>query len=372
MSELRVAEEKDQDSIVNVTNEAFMHDSFFKYEEYYLRFTLANVKAHMTKDNSVFLLYEEETTGNCRTIVGSIWLKWTISDTSVTGSFSAVSVLNSHTKKGIGRKLVSGAEKFILNLNYADKPERVMQAGVVNVREFLFGWYKKQGYKVVSEIRDDPEINMIKLPDLEVYLVIIEKILLKDSKHNESENENNENKIIYLIRHAESEQNIALDRLRDGDYSALFRIAELGLDAPLSEVGKSQLAPVHNYLSKNAWNPSRRGSPCPEIIAHSPYKRASATARGIFGGCDDIPMFNLPCFHEKTLWEYAYEPSLDSRIAETETWLRSRPEAVIAMVGHGQFFKRWLGLSESPDNTEILECLWSESSIELVDRYRVK
>ena len=169
------------------------------------------------------------------------------------------------------------------------------------------------------------------------------------------------NKRLYLVRHAESLQNVAVKRLTDqGEISALPSIIRIGHDAPLSPLGESQLLPANEFLKKHAWSP-RAGARTPDLIVHSPHLRAKQTAQGIFKGCDSVPMIELHCLYERTAFEYLYVSPLDSRIKQANEWLRGRPEEVIVMVGHGQYFRRWLGLGYTQTNVHVMECGWSEA-----------
>ena len=47
------------------------------------------------------------------------------------------------------------------------------------------------------------------------------------------------NKTVFLVRHAQSEQNVATARLASGDVSALIDIGAIGYDAPLSRQGEA-------------------------------------------------------------------------------------------------------------------------------------
>jgi broad specificity phosphatase PhoE len=167
-------------------------------------------------------------------------------------------------------------------------------------------------------------------------------------------------KTLYLIRHAESLQNVAVKRLTDqGDLSALLPIIRIGHDAALSELGESQLLPAQEFLKKNEWTP-RPGEGKPQLIVHSPLLRAKQTAMGLFNGCDSIPIMELHCLVERTAFEYLYVTPLDTRISQANEWLRSRSEETIVIVGHGQFFRRWLGLAYTQNNVHVMECSWTQ------------
>ena len=159
-------------------------------------------------------------------------------------------------------------------------------------------------------------------------------------------------KILYLVRHAQSEQNVATERLRNGDAAALVTIAtnfaSVGYDAPVSEAGKGQLEAARKDLEglvdqKNI-----------ALVVHSPLQRARDTALAVFEG-RGAPLLELPQMHERTVSEYMLPSLIDQRIEDVVTWLASREERVIALVGHGQFFKRCLGSGRVQQNVEVIE-----------------
>ena len=153
-------------------------------------------------------------------------------------------------------------------------------------------------------------------------------------------------------------QNVAVKRLTENwDATAISSIIRLGHDAPLSGVGEAQVTAANEFLRANEWSP-KPGAPKPQLIVHSPHIRSKQTASGLFNGCT-IPIFELHCLYERTVWEYAYITPMDMRIAQTNEWLRERPEEVIVIVGHGQYFRRWLGLGYTQSNVHVMECSWS-------------
>ena len=160
-------------------------------------------------------------------------------------------------------------------------------------------------------------------------------------------------KTLYLVRHAQSEQNVAQARCAAGDLSALGRIALLGYDAPLSSAGLSQLSLARESLRD--FVASRRV----ELVAHSHYQRAVATARELFGGRIASPLLTLPFLHERTIAEWLVPPLMDGRIEELKAWLDRREEGVVVLVGHGQFFKRALKLPDTQPNVSIMTCTYT-------------
>ena len=85
------------------------------------------------------------------------------------------------------------------------------------------------------------------------------------------------------------------------------------------------------------------------------------TARKLFGRTS-VPMVEVPCMHERSLSEYLLPMLLDRRIDALRQWLGTRDERVIALVGHGQFFKRALGKGSVQNNVEIIECSFTSQS----------
>eukprot|EP01031_Cornospumella_fuschlensis_P031564 gene31563-38149_t len=176
----REATLEDASIVVEVTNDAFMADTFFKKPEYHLRFTLDTVISMINTGNSVFILAETDRHSS-RMVVGSLYLHWEVHDDEVIGKFSAVSVPSKHGKKGIGKGLVAAAERKIREIaSTFSKNHARLQMGVINKRTDLFPWYEAQGFRVLGEIRpNDPEVEMITLDDMKdtICCVLMEKVL---------------------------------------------------------------------------------------------------------------------------------------------------------------------------------------------------
>lgn len=161
-------------------------------------------------------------------------------------------------------------------------------------------------------------------------------------------------KTVFLVRHAQSEQNIATARLERGDVTALVDIVGLGLDAPVSAAGQQQLEAAAQQLEGFA---EARGI---EVVVHSPYQRAVATAQALFSK-HPKPLLLLPPLHERTLTEWMFPWIFDARIQRVRAWLNAREERVIALVGHGQFFKRCLDAPSVQPNVSIIETTYSST-----------
>jgi GNAT superfamily N-acetyltransferase len=182
--------------IFDVTNEAFMADAFFKKEQYYARFEcVKTVEDMMDRANSEFLcICSKSTEDKC--IAGSIYLQWEIeindneneskTKISVTGHVSCVSVGKKFERKGIGKRLVAAAEEYLLlllpTISTTEPIDVAMEIGVINLRTDLFPWYHGQGYNVIAEQgepskQESAEVDMIKLPHLQVFCVLMRKTL---------------------------------------------------------------------------------------------------------------------------------------------------------------------------------------------------
>ena len=156
-------------------------------------------------------------------------------------------------------------------------------------------------------------------------------------------------KRIFFVRHAQSEQNIATCRLKSGDLTAAFTLVGMGYDAPVSETGVVQLSCTRTELDGLVEKYSIA------LVVHSPLQRAVETAKAVFGGRGP-PLVEFPGMYERTVSEYLLPTLMDQRIVNLQRWLATRDETVIALVGHGQFFKRCLGASQVLQNVAIVEC----------------
>jgi GNAT superfamily N-acetyltransferase len=208
-----IATEANYDSILSLTNDAFMADAFFKKAEYHLRFDRPTVKSMMAAPNSRFIL-AAQTNDNSKIPCGSLFLHWEVTTTDtetrvrichqvsifyrslqcpvlhiltqVTGKFSAVSVPAQFEKRGIGKALVKAAEEQLMEIaknEHAIRPNSdlaiSMEMGVINQRKDLFPWYEGQGYKLIGEIRpNDAELLRICLDDIDICCILMRKCLL--------------------------------------------------------------------------------------------------------------------------------------------------------------------------------------------------
>lgn len=195
----RLAIVADAASILSCTNDAYVADTFFKKVEYHNRFTMKDVIDMIAAPESTFLV-ATTAIGEAETVCGSLYLTWksTPTDysekTEIIGKFSAVAVRNEFQQRGIGNLLVRAAEDHIISLAKRSddtikeaeekqpsgtKIRAVITMGVINLREDLFPWYAKQGFKVVGEVGHDPEVLRIVKEGYEhVCLIQMEKVLI--------------------------------------------------------------------------------------------------------------------------------------------------------------------------------------------------
>ena len=188
-------------------------------------------------------------------------------------------------------------------------------------------------------------------------------------------------KKIYLIRHAESEENRRIaalsrtfDRLKKFSLpmtSELSTSTELlnvsaQVDSDVSDVGEKQIAHMGEKLSKENFVESSGV----ELVIHSPLLRARQTSLGMLGSMtasstDDsieekravsvsrVAETALLLEKKPAEWTPIYFGQFKQRISDFEAWLGNQPEETIAIVGHSQYFKAMLGLPDKFGNCEV-------------------
>jgi broad specificity phosphatase PhoE len=171
-------------------------------------------------------------------------------------------------------------------------------------------------------------------------------------------------KIVHCIRHGQSTFNAHFAETGEDP---------LHFDAPLTELGRRQVAERAPELRQYAY----------ELVVTSPLTRAIQTTLGLFGDHPAKPPIHIECLHREHLesscdvgrnpallaqdfphlafdhldevwWHndgeldprgFVYEPShiFENRVEEFRYWLKQRPEGMIAVVGHGTFFRQLTG-----------------------------
>ncbi|KAG7373461.1 CDP-alcohol phosphatidyltransferase [Nitzschia inconspicua] len=186
-------------------------------------------------------------------------------------------------------------------------------------------------------------------------------------------------KTVYLIRHAESEENERMASLsRVLAYLKRFQIPSLSdigaaiellnvsaqVDSPVSKIGAQQIAVMRKTLDQNLFV-SNAGI---QLVAHSPLIRACQTCEGMLGCIGSNPSEKKQKMVPSTLrviktekliekspleWTPLRYNAFIERIGDFEAWLWEQDEEVIALVGHSQFFKAMLGLDFKFRNCDV-------------------
>lgn len=195
-------------------------------------------------------------------------------------------------------------------------------------------------------------------------------------------------KTIYLIRHAESDENrrlhsfgrilqgcTSLRRPNKSDVVASMELLNVPaqIDSDVSEIGRQQINQLGARLKKENFV-EEKGI---QMVAHSPLKRARQTSEGMLRCVTPRPdvtteedctaagskassvlrVVELEILKERTPIEWlptSYD-AFTTRIASFEQWLAEQPEDVIAIVGHSQYFKSMLGLDFKFGNCDVWE-----------------
>lgn len=188
-------------------------------------------------------------------------------------------------------------------------------------------------------------------------------------------------KTVYLIRHAESEENrriASLSRVAGSlgkftlpssqdifSASALINVPAQ-VDSDVSQVGERQIEHVATKMREDDFLDKNNVT----LVAHSPLRRARQTAEGMLGcAAPDVKMDPVLHVEETALlsektpaeWLPYNSGSLASRIGAFEAWLGEQPHDAIAIVGHSQFFKAMLGLSFKFGNCEVWKLAFDPS-----------
>lgn len=188
-------------------------------------------------------------------------------------------------------------------------------------------------------------------------------------------------KTIYLIRHAESEENRRISALyrtfqsfkkfslpKTSDVSTSTELLNISaqVDSNVSEIGSNQIAHMGEKLRKENFVESSGI----DLVVHSPLKRARQTSEGMLDCMAASPLNDsvkekradpvsrvteTALLLEKTPaeWTPMYSSAFRKRISDFEAWLGEQPEETIALVGHSQFFKAMLKLNYKFGNCEV-------------------
>lgn len=186
-------------------------------------------------------------------------------------------------------------------------------------------------------------------------------------------------KTVYLIRHAESEENRRLGSLKSvgralrsfslpssSDVSTgmeFFHFAAQ-VNSNISSVGEQQILEMSQKLQEANFL-REQGI---ELVLHSPLERARQTCKGLLGClAPDLKrdpvnrVEELDFLREKypSEWIPGNYQSFADRIQMFESWLDEQPERCVAVVGHSQYFKAMLKLDFKFGNCDVWKAKFS-------------
>lgn len=137
------------------------------------------------------------------------------------------------------------------------------------------GWWGPNRFPVGSKISVPSSVKLLKLTIVGGEEVAEARVGMIEERK------------VFMVRHAQSEANVASARLGAGEVSAIWPFLTMGADAPLSDMGRQQLAAAQAQLVGFIED---RGV---QLIAHSPLVRAQQTAHALFSDCG-APFVELP------------------------------------------------------------------------------
>mmetsp|Transcript_25751 Transcript_25751/g.47061 ORF Transcript_25751/g.47061 Transcript_25751/m.47061 type:complete len:207 (+) Transcript_25751:108-728(+) len=167
-------------------------------------------------------------------------------------------------------------------------------------------------------------------------------------------------KTVFLIRHAESRNNVdkretarLFRRLCRGILPScaqlrhMLALLKVEMNSSLSSYGQAQVARQHETLSSANFI----GTSGVQLIVHSPLVRAKETCSRLFPE-QTVPMMEHSELFEKDIGEHLGWRRLSSRVRSFEEWLEARSESHIVIVGHSAFF-RCMVPGIKPKNVEV-------------------
>jgi broad specificity phosphatase PhoE len=179
-------------------------------------------------------------------------------------------------------------------------------------------------------------------------------------------------KTIYLIRHAQSEENRRLasmkQAVRDVSNLSLPNSSDVSaamgwfnipaqLDSAVSGLGQNQILEMAEILKEADF----LNKAVIQLVVHSPLQRARDTCLGILNcSAPDhvaVPVkrvVELDLLKEQSVTEIMItQKAFQQRLKQFEEWLDLQPEETIVLVGHSLFFRSLLNLSFKFGNCDV-------------------
>lgn len=162
--------------------------------------------------------------------------------------------------------------------------------------------------------------------------------------------EGEQGKTVWLVRHAESENNVSKRTFRStfgsgrlpttrAEWVSVGQLPLVRMDTPLSAHGRRQAEAQRAVLDAADFVARER----PELVLHSPLVRARDTCLTLFGGGGGPAVEQFDELYERSISEHLWRSWLQPRVARFTAHLLSRPERRIVAVGHSSFFEEMCG-----------------------------
>ncbi|KAL3944401.1 MAG: hypothetical protein SGBAC_001525 [Bacillariaceae sp.] len=188
-------------------------------------------------------------------------------------------------------------------------------------------------------------------------------------------------KTIYLIRHAESEENRRIGSLKNSlrtlgrfrlpsraDVKAIGELLNIPaqIDSNVSDIGKEQISDMKAKLDASNFLEAANV----KLVVHSPLIRARETSEGMLGCAapetkvDTVKrVAELEELKEMTPkeWTPMYRGQFKARVEYFENWLSEQAEDTIAVVGHSEYFKDMLDLDFKFGNCDVWKLTFDQS-----------
>ena len=190
-------------------------------------------------------------------------------------------------------------------------------------------------------------------------------------------------KTVYLIRHAESEENRRICSLKNSlrtlgrfrlpsrqDVKAIGELLNIPaqIDSNVSEIGKEQISDMKRKLDAADFLVTSNV----KLVVHSPLIRARETSEGMLGcvapetKVDAVNrVVELTELAEMTPkeWIPMYRGQFKARVEFFEKWLSDQADDTIAIVGHSEYFKDMLDLDFKFGNCDVWKLTFDYSKV---------